>query len=52
MAPITNRLPGANLPPIPNAVEGMICGRTIAPTDATAEFFRKVLLFDLVVIIV
>ena len=51
MAPITSRLLGESLPPIPKAVEGMICGRMRVPTDATAEFFRKVLLFELLVII-
>jgi hypothetical protein len=31
-------------------VEGIICGRMRVPAVATAEFFKKVLLFDLVVI--
>jgi hypothetical protein len=30
----------------------MICGRINVPTDATAEFFKKDLLFELVVMIV
>jgi hypothetical protein len=51
MAPMTIRLLGARRPPIPRAVEGMICGRMSVPADATAEFFKKVLLFELVVII-
>jgi hypothetical protein len=49
---MTSRLLGASRPPIPNAVEGMICGSTMAPTDATADFFKKDLLVELVVIIV
>jgi hypothetical protein len=48
---MTIRLLGASLPPIPKAVDGMIWGRISVPADATAEFLKKVLLFELVVII-
>jgi hypothetical protein len=38
---------GGNLRPIPNAVEGMICGKTIAPATATADRLTNSLLEDL-----
>src|SRR5659263_693965 len=47
IAPITILSLGGSLPPMPKAVEGMICGRINAPVATVADLFRKSLLVDL-----
>jgi len=47
ISPKTTRSLGGNLPPIPRAEDGIICGTTKAPATAAADLLTKSLLDDL-----